>query len=268
MSSTPRREPSASPTSCCRPVRCCRPAPASPMRPRAGMPASSARPWRAISIPRATSRRCRSLPGRANASQNAGPDMPHIPSLRATDESLRNVDRWAASHAGGRRIVTITLRNYAYMPARNSNMQAWIAFARCSRSGALHARVRSRPGADAQRPDAGAAGLHGARRGSLESRAADGALRAGLHLDGRQYRPHGPVLAQCAHPLRHAQDGTRRTCRRPRARSIASLASSRGARCRLPAPTQELVWEDDTLAAIQRAFTRIAERIESEAQGA
>ncbi len=50
--------------------------------------------------------------------------------LRAPEGALRAVDRWLTTHAGGRRPVVITLRHYGYMPARNSNLAAWVAFAR------------------------------------------------------------------------------------------------------------------------------------------
>ncbi|MEX2009496.1 MAG: hypothetical protein WEC41_04830 [Dongiaceae bacterium] len=50
--------------------------------------------------------------------------------LRASEAALRYVDRWLAPRLEGRRLVTITLRDYAYYPARNSNLAAWIEFAR------------------------------------------------------------------------------------------------------------------------------------------
>jgi hypothetical protein len=50
--------------------------------------------------------------------------------LRAAPEDLRIVTAWARRNCGGRRIVSITLRRYGYMPARNSSVPAWIAFAR------------------------------------------------------------------------------------------------------------------------------------------
>lgn len=49
--------------------------------------------------------------------------------LRATEQGLRYVRPWIQRHAAGRRPVVITLRRYHYMPARNSNLDAWIAFA-------------------------------------------------------------------------------------------------------------------------------------------
>jgi hypothetical protein len=53
-----------------------------------------------------------------------------IACLRAPAKELQAVQQWIAAQAGSRRVITITLRRYDYMPARNSNIQAWCAFAR------------------------------------------------------------------------------------------------------------------------------------------
>jgi hypothetical protein len=50
--------------------------------------------------------------------------------LRATPVDLAAVDHWLAAHGCGSRVVTITLRSYSYVPARNSNLSAWTDFAR------------------------------------------------------------------------------------------------------------------------------------------
>lgn len=50
--------------------------------------------------------------------------------LRATRDALRSIDRWMIPRARGRHALTITLRDYAYMSARNSNLLAWAQFAR------------------------------------------------------------------------------------------------------------------------------------------
>jgi hypothetical protein len=50
--------------------------------------------------------------------------------LRGPPQALRYVERWSASRLHGRRLVTITLRDYEFMTARNSDRDAWIAFAR------------------------------------------------------------------------------------------------------------------------------------------
>ncbi len=50
--------------------------------------------------------------------------------LRSPLQAMRYIESWTAPRLSGRKLVTITLRNYAFMPARNSNTEAWIAFAR------------------------------------------------------------------------------------------------------------------------------------------
>ena len=74
------------------------------------------------------------------AARNGDPD---VACLRAPEEELRQVRMWARARAGERRLVTITLRHYAYMPARNSNLPAWVAFARSFRFHSILASIRS-----------------------------------------------------------------------------------------------------------------------------
>ncbi len=50
--------------------------------------------------------------------------------LEAPVQAQRFIERWLASRLGQRRLVTITLRDYAFMPERNSNIEAWASFAR------------------------------------------------------------------------------------------------------------------------------------------
>ncbi len=50
--------------------------------------------------------------------------------LRSSDQARRYVERWMAPRRHGRRAICVTLRDYAFMPARNSNLEAWTAFAR------------------------------------------------------------------------------------------------------------------------------------------
>lgn len=49
--------------------------------------------------------------------------------LRSHPQGLRYVERWLASRLAGRRLVTITVRDYNFMPTRNSNLDAWASFA-------------------------------------------------------------------------------------------------------------------------------------------
>ncbi|HTI85267.1 MAG TPA: hypothetical protein VL966_01550 [Alphaproteobacteria bacterium] len=61
-----------------------------------------------------------------DASRKYGVD---VAVLRATDDDVDRARRWLAERSGGREVVAITLRDYPYMPARNSNLAAWTAFA-------------------------------------------------------------------------------------------------------------------------------------------
>ena len=49
--------------------------------------------------------------------------------FRATEAARNYVDRWIAARGATGKVVTITVRHYAYSPARNSNLAAWARFA-------------------------------------------------------------------------------------------------------------------------------------------
>jgi len=57
-------------------------------------------------------------------------DGARVATLRATAFDLQEVNEWLAARGCKGKIVTITLRAYGYMEARNSNLDAWVAFAR------------------------------------------------------------------------------------------------------------------------------------------
>ena len=50
--------------------------------------------------------------------------------LRAPKDARHTIDRYFRSHAGDRKVLTITLRDYGFGAARNSNHAAWAAFSR------------------------------------------------------------------------------------------------------------------------------------------
>jgi len=50
--------------------------------------------------------------------------------LRGSVQGLRYVNRWLDQRLSGRKLITITLRDYSFMQARNSNVKAWTEFAR------------------------------------------------------------------------------------------------------------------------------------------
>jgi len=53
-----------------------------------------------------------------------------LPSIHATSEAVRLLGDWINSTSGGRKVVTITLRECSYERDRNSDLEAWGAFAR------------------------------------------------------------------------------------------------------------------------------------------
>ena len=53
-----------------------------------------------------------------------------IMALRSTLQALKYMDQWLAPRLKQRKLITITLRQSSYMPARNSNISAWAEFAR------------------------------------------------------------------------------------------------------------------------------------------
>lgn len=53
-----------------------------------------------------------------------------FPIFHSPDQSLKYVRHWLAERVGGKKAVTITLRNYGVDPLRNSNLPAWAEFAR------------------------------------------------------------------------------------------------------------------------------------------
>jgi hypothetical protein len=71
-----------------------------------------------------------SYPGPHEPLRAAREEGARVGVLRATTADLRTVDDWLAARGCGSRVVTITLRGYDYVPARNSNIDAWVGLAR------------------------------------------------------------------------------------------------------------------------------------------
>ena len=71
-----------------------------------------------------------SYPGPKAALQLAREDGRTVGVLRAAATDLPAVDAWLAAQGCDRPVITVTLRGYDYVPARNSNVAAWAAFAR------------------------------------------------------------------------------------------------------------------------------------------
>jgi len=67
-------------------------------------------------------------PGECIAAGTAGSQT--VACLRAPPQAQKYVGQWMADRTDGRRVISITLREYAVAPGRNSTKDAWIAFAR------------------------------------------------------------------------------------------------------------------------------------------
>ena len=182
--------------------------------------------------------------------------------LRATAERLRDVDHWLRARAAGRRLVTITLRGYDYMPIRNSNLPAWIAFARSldparyfpvfiPDSEETLGRLQAELGDLVVFPEA--AWNIGLRMALYE--------RAFVNL-GVNTGPMG---------LCWLNDRTRYATFKMVAPGVPQTSPSYfrflGFEPDRSLPfatlTQELIWEDDTQDAIERAFARLVGRLEN-----
>ena len=192
------------------------------------------------------------------ARQGEGP----IGTLRGTPERLRNIDRWLAQREiGHRRLVTITLRGYSYMPARNSNIAAWAAFAR---------------GLDPRRcfvvfiPDTDETidGVPPALDGFMLMPEAAWSVGLRMALYQRAFLNLGVNTGPMG--LCWLNDTTRYATLKMAPLGVPqttldyfrTLGFEPGRSLPFAGPFQELVWEDDTPEAIERAFARLVAGIE------
>jgi hypothetical protein len=202
------------------------------------------------------------FPGPHSCLQAAHQGQGGIACLRAPAEELRAVDAWAKSHAGSRRLVAITLRRYSYMPARNSNLPAWVAFAR---------------GLDASRycpvfvPDTNDTieGLPKELRDFVVFPEAAWHVPLRMALYERAYINlgvnNGPMgLAWLNARVCYATLKIE-TADVPQSSLgfIRSFGFEPGKSLPFATPLQEWVWEDDTEEVIAKAFRRLSQRIEA-----
>jgi hypothetical protein len=182
--------------------------------------------------------------------------------LRAPADELRAIDAWASTHIGSRRMVVITLRRYGYMPARNSNMPAWIAFARSLDASRYcpvfipdtHDTIAGLPTQLRDFTVFPEAAWNIALRMALYERAF---VNLGINT--------GPMgLAWLNERVRYATLKIE-TAEVPQATLgfIQSFGFEVGKSLPFATALQEWVWEDDTQECITRAFERLTRRIEA-----
>src|SRR5260370_964154 len=201
------------------------------------------------------------FPGPHSCLQAAHQGQNGIACLRAPAEELRAVDAWAKTHAGSRRLVAITLRRYSYMPARNTNLPAWVAFAR---------------GLDASRycpvfvPDTNDTieGLPGELRDFVVFPEAAWNVPLRMALYERAFVNlgvnNGPMgLAWLNARVCYATLKIE-TADVPQSSLgfIRSFGFEPGKSLPFATPMQEWVWQDDTEAVLTQTFRRMSQRIE------
>ncbi len=187
--------------------------------------------------------------------------------LRARPERKANIEHWlTARGVGPRRLVTITLRDYAYMPQRNSNLQAWSDFARGLDSKLFYPVVipdtdqtlRGLPSAiDGLTVFVEAAWNVGLRMALYE--------RADLNM-GVNTGPMGLCWLNDTTryaTLKMAPAGVPQTT----VENFRSLGFDPDHSLPFANVGQELVWQDDTLEAIQDTFARLTRLAKSAAGG-
>jgi hypothetical protein len=184
--------------------------------------------------------------------------------LRSSAQGLRYVERWLAPRLAGRRLVTITIRDYTFMSARNSNLEAWAEFTR-----RLDAREylpvfvldTERTLDPLPSPLAGfevfreASWNVGLRMALYESSYVNLGVNNGpifmCALNARtrllMFKIITPEVPQTTGEL------------------IAKLGYKIGGQLPFATPYQRWVWEDDTLEVIEREFFQIVKQIENAA---
>lgn len=201
------------------------------------------------------------FPGPHSSLRAARAGVTGIACLQAPAEELALVDRWIAEHAGGRRIVTITLRRYGYMPARNSRIPEWCAFARkldparylpvfVPDTNDLTVGLPSELGPFVVYPEAAASV---ALRMALYERAF---LNLGVN--------NGPMgLTWLNGRVRYATFKLE-TAEVPQStlKFMRTFGFEPGKSLPFATPLQEWVWEDDTEDVISRTFARLVKKID------
>jgi len=189
-----------------------------------------------------------------------GPDE-EIGVLRSSPQGLRYVARWLSSRLAGRRLVTITIRDYNFMPARNSDLDAWAAFARrldAARYLPVFVLDTERTLDPLPAPLAGfevfreASWNVGLRMALYESSHITLGVNNGptfmCMLNARVriiiFKVLTPTVPQTTEEL------------------MATLGFKIGEQVPFATPFQRLVWEDDRLETIEREFVTLASRIE------
>ncbi len=186
-----------------------------------------------------------------------------LPSFRSSDAATAQIRDWIAGRSGGKHIVTITLRESTNVPSRNSDLDAWGAFAR-QIDPEKYLPVVIRDTQEANRPTPPA--LNGIVQCNMASLHLD--LRLALYEQSylNLFVMNGPSILCSLNPgIRYLMfklltpDSLNTT-----PIYYASIGLDPGGQYPHATPYQRLVWEPDNLDVIEREFSAMVERIGDE----
>ena len=208
------------------------------------------------------------LPVSHHPSELLQPDTTHISgpilgTLQSPVQGLRYLKRWTDSRLQSRRLITITLRNYEFMKERNSNLSAWVDFARrldqnlylpvfiLDTEGTLDQLSKELEGFEIFRE----ASWNVPLRMSLYETSY---LNLGVN--------NGPMFMCALNKHTRLLIFKLITASVPQSTEqlIASLGFEIGGQLPFGTSFQKLVWEDDTLPVIEQAFQTMVAAIEKE----
>ena len=184
--------------------------------------------------------------------------------LQSPVQGIRYLERWTDSRLRSRRLITITLRDYEFMKERNSNISAWVDFARqldssvylpvfiLDTEGTLDRLPKELEGFEIFRE----ASWNVPLRMSLYETSY---LNLGVN--------NGPMFMCALNRYTRLLIFKLITASVPQSTEelIASLGFEIGGQLPFGTPFQQLVWEDDTLPVIDKAFRTMVAIIEKEA---
>lgn len=182
-----------------------------------------------------------------------------FPVLEGPPAARERARRFLDCHLAGRRPVVITLREYAYMPGRNSRLEEWAAFADgldSRRYGVVF--VRDTEHALEPVPD------WMARRAVCQAASFDLALRMALYEAAylNMAVMHGPMeLCWYNERCRYALFTEVGSAPQAEAERLVANGFEIGASLPFARPWQRWYWQADRLPAIERAFKEMCEII-------
>lgn len=186
-----------------------------------------------------------------------------LPSIRVPAYACDFVKQWMSAHAGGRKVVAITLRECSYELSRNSRLKDWADFARgLDSQNYFPVFIRDIEKAFGPIPEElKGFTILGEAVWNVEIRAAVYQLSY-LNL----FVNNGPrSLCAFNRQTRYVEFKATASVGSPEEAYLSSVGIKRGNSWPMATPVQKLVWEDDTFDVLQREFQSMCQKIESEA---